>query len=103
MLGTAFSNVPVILKSELMNEYREASRAGAERNDELEEGDECKIKAPVYNTACFIASVLMAISVPPPRVFTHGRISVRVQLGEPSGDLYLTISADRMSAPISSP
>lgn len=102
VLGTAFSNVPVILKSELMNEYQEVGLALSEMN-ELEEGDECKIKAPVYNTACFIASVLMAISVPPPRVFTHGPDSVVFNWANQADNLYLTISADRMSALISSP
>lgn len=102
LLRTTFSSVPVIWKSELMREYQELGNALSEMN-ELEEGDEWKIDAAVYVAACYVAAGLMANSFPAPRVFTHGRKSVVFNWSKETDNLYLTVSADRASALVSSP
>jgi hypothetical protein len=102
ILGTTFSNVPIILRAELSQEYQELGDALSEMTA-LEEGDEWKIDAPVYNAACYVASGLMANSFPAPRVFNHGPSSVVFNWSVETDNWYLTISADRISALISSP
>jgi len=58
---------------------------------------------PVYNAACYVAAGLMANSFPAPRIFTHGPKSVVFNWSNEVDNLYLTISADKISALISSP
>jgi len=102
ILRTTFSSVPIIWDSELNQEYQELGEALSEMT-ELEEGDEWKIDAPVYNAACYVAAGLMANSFPAPRIFNHGPRSVVFNWSNEADNLYLTISADQISALISSP
>lgn len=102
ILRTTFSSVPIIWDSELNQEYEELGEALSEMT-ELEEGDEWKIDAPVYNAACYVAAGLMANSFPAPRIFNHGPRSVVFNWSNEADNLYLTISADQISALISSP
>ncbi len=102
VLGTPFSSVPVVSKSELSREYQELGQALTEMT-ELEEGDAWKIETPVYAAACFVATGLMSFSLPAPRVFNHGPKSVVFNWSHEADSLYLTVSADRMSALIASP
>jgi hypothetical protein len=102
MILTTFSSVPIIMESELAQEYEELGEALREMT-ELEDEDEWKIDAPVYNTACYIAAGLMANSFPAPRIFTHGPKSVVFNWSNEIDNGYLTISADRISGLIYSP
>lgn len=100
--GPMSSTVPVILASELAHDYRELGEALNELRD-LDADDEWKIDAPVYHAACFVAAELMANNFSVPRVFAHGPHSVVFNWHNGLDNLYLTVSADRMSALISSP
>ena len=102
VLGTPFSSISVVNKAELSREYQELGQALSEMT-ELEEGDAWKIETPVYVAACFVAAGLMSYSLPAPRVFNHGQKSVVFTWSHEADSLYLTVSADRMSALISSP
>ncbi len=102
ILRTTFSSVPIIWQSELRREYQELGQALSEMT-EVEEGDEWKIDAPVYNAACYVAEGLMASSFPAPRIFNHGPKSVVFNWSKDADNLYLTVSADHVSALISSP
>jgi len=103
ILRTTFSSVPVIWESELrQQEYQELGAALSEMT-KLEEGDEWKIDPPVYNAACYVAAGLMAHSFPAPRIFNHGTKSVVFNWSYGADNMYLTISADHISALISSP
>lgn len=102
ILQTTFSSVPVISQLELRQEYQELGAALSEMT-ELEEGDEWKIEPSVYNAACYVAAGLMAHSFPAPRVFNHGAKSVVFNWSYAEDNMYLTVSADHISALISSP
>lgn len=102
VLRTTFSSLPVIWKSELSQDYKELGTALAEMT-ELGEEDELKIDTAVYEAACHIASALMANSYPAPGIFTHGPKSVVFDWSTGPNNLYLTISADKLSALISTP
>lgn len=99
---TTFSSVPVVWESELHGEYKELGEALSEMV-ELDEEDEWKIEPPVYTTACYIAAGLMDNLFPAPRIFSHGPKSVVFNWSQEGDNLYLTISADAISAMISSP
>lgn len=100
---TTFSSVPVIWESELrQQEYQQLGVALSEMT-KFEEGDEWKIDPPVYAAACYVAAGLMANSFPAPHVFTHGAKSVVFNWSYEGDNMYLTVSADHISALISSP
>jgi len=101
-IRTAMSSVPVVRGAQLQEEYWELAEALSEMT-QLEQAEEWKIEAAVYNAACYVAAGLMANSFPVPRVFNHGSQSVVFNWSDGSDNLYLTVSADRMSAMISSP
>jgi hypothetical protein len=101
VLGTLSSNISVVHKVELTHDYRELGQALSEMT-ELQEGDEWKIETPVFAAACFVAAGLMSYSLPAPRVFNHGPKSVVFNWSHEADNLYLTVSADRMSALIAS-
>jgi hypothetical protein len=102
VLGTPFSSMSVVHRAELSREYQELGQALSEMT-ELEEGDAWKIETPVYAAACFVAAGLMSYSLPAPRIVNHGPKSVVFNWSHEADSLYLTVSADRMSALISSP
>jgi hypothetical protein len=103
LIVTTFSSVPVIWESELrQQEYQELGAALSEMT-KLEEGDEWKIDPPVYNAACYVAAGLMVHSFPAPHVFNHGTKSVVFNWSYGADNMYLTISAEHISALISSP
>lgn len=102
LVTTIFSNVPVIWRPQLMEEYLDLGQALDELS-EITEDSAFPIEPPVYNAARFMANELMAKSVPAPRVFSHGPKSVVFNWTQRNNNLYLTISADRISALISSP
>lgn len=102
IFGTSFSSVPVIWQIELSQEYQELGDALGKMT-ELEEADEWKIDPPVYEAASNVAAELMANAFPAPRIFTHGPKSVVFNWSQESSNLYLTISADKLSALISTP
>jgi hypothetical protein len=99
---TAFSSIPVVWKSELGQKYQELGEALSQMT-ELEEGSEWRIDPPVYGAACFVAAGLMVTGVPAPRVFNHGPKSVVFNWSDNTNNLYLTVSADAISALVSSP
>jgi hypothetical protein len=103
LILTTFSSVPVIWESELrQQEYQELGAALGEMT-KLEEGDEWKIEPSVHNAACYVAAGLMAHSFPAPHIFNHGTKSVVFNWSYGADNMYLTISADHISALISSP
>lgn len=99
-----FSNVPVIEYEKLRSDYQELGRALSEMTL-IEQEEEWKIEPQVYVTASYVAAKLMLQGVPPPRLFSHGSKSVVFNwISEDSrNNLYLTVSADRLSALLSSP
>jgi len=102
IVRTAFSSVPTVRQLELQHGYQELGEALSQLT-ELEEGEDWKIDTPVYDAARYVAMELMASSIPVPRVFSHGSKSVVFNWERETRNLYLTISADRLSALISSP
>jgi hypothetical protein len=103
VLKTYFSSVPVIVELELRQNYQELGEALSEMIA-LEGADEWRIEPSVYHAASYIAARLMEDSVPAPKIFTHGPESVVFNWSDDDNDnLYLTISADEISALISSP
>src|SRR6266850_4034826 len=102
ILGNTFSSVPVIWRQELESQYQELGRALSDLT-ELQEDDEWQVDRPVYQVACHIAAELVAVSFPPPSVFTHGSMSVVFNWEAEDTSLYLTISADHISALLSTP
>jgi hypothetical protein len=102
IVRTTFSSIPVIWQSELGQEYRELGDALSQMT-EIDQGSEWGVEPPVYGAACFIAAGLMANSYPAPHVFNHGPKSVVFNWSCEANNLYLTISADRISALLSSP
>jgi len=103
LVMNTFASVPVIWESELrQQEYQELGAALSEMT-KLEEGDEWKIDPPVYNAACYVAAGLMANSFPAPRIFNHGAKSVVFNWSYGADNMYLTVSADHISALISAP
>lgn len=99
---TTFSSASIASDLELIQKYQELGQALNEMT-ELEEGEEWRIDSPVYDAARYIASELMKMSLPAPRIFNHGPKSVVFNWSVGINNLYLTISADRMSALISTP
>jgi hypothetical protein len=99
---TYFANVPVLWQWELSQEYQELGDALSEMTM-LEGADEWKIEPPVYAAASYVAAELMANSFPVPRIFSHGPESVVFNWSDEGNNLYLTVSANMVSALISSP
>ena len=102
VLRKTFSNTPVIWQSELSKQYQDLGEALTEMT-ELDEESELRIDRPVYDAACFVAAGLMVKEFPAPRIFNHGPKSVVFNWTHQNNNLYLTVSADRISALISSP
>jgi len=96
------SNVPGTWETGLGQEYQELGEALSEMT-ELQEGDEWKIDAAVYDAARRVAAGLMAKAYPAPQVFSHGPKSVVFNWSYGANNLYVTISANRISALSSSP
>jgi hypothetical protein len=101
-LKNSISSVPVVWQSELLSDYQELGEALSELK-ELDEDDEWKIDAPVYDAARSIAFVLMTNSIPAPQILHHGSTSVVFNWSNKVNNLYLTITSDKLSALISSP
>lgn len=97
-----FSSVAVLWNFELSQDYQELGDALSEMT-EIDEDNEWQIDAPVLSAACFVATELMTESFPAPKVFSHGPKSVVFNWSQDGDNLYLTISADRISALISTP
>lgn len=102
VLRQTFSSTPIIWQSELGNRYEDLGQALSQMT-ELDDQSDWGIERPVYDAACFIAAGLMVNSFPAPRVFSHGPKSVVFNWSEEKNNLYLTVSADKISALISSP
>jgi hypothetical protein len=102
ILKTYFSSVPVIWQWELSQGYQELGEALSELTA-LEAADEWKIDMSVYDAARRVAAQLMDNSFPAPRIFNHGPESVVFNWSDETDNLYLTISANKISALISSP
>lgn len=94
------SNVPIISRAELAKGYQELGDALRELV-ELPPDNEWKIDSPVFSAARYVATELMGLSVPPPQVFNHGSESIVFNWSRENNELYLTVSADKMSALIS--
>jgi hypothetical protein len=102
IVRNVFSSVPVIGHGDLRTEYVELGQA-LNQMTELEEADDLKIDIPVYEAARYVAVQLMANGLPTPRLFNHGSKSVVFNWSDNNNNLYLTVSADKVSALISSP
>jgi hypothetical protein len=102
VLRTTFSIIPVTWEAEIAQEYQDLGEALGQMT-ELDEGNEWKIDASVYDAACFVAAGLMVNSYPAPSIFNHGPESVVFNWSSEGNNLYLTISADKISALISTP
>jgi len=102
MVRETFSSVPVVWQSQIVREYRELGSALQELT-ELGQNEDWKVDAPVLGSALNVAANLMANRYPAPQVFTHGPQSVVFNWSSGSNELYLTISADKVSALITTP
>ncbi len=102
LLQTTFSSISAVWDYDLFYSYHELGEALSELK-ELGDGDEWTIKPGVYFSASYIASELATSGVPAPRIFSHGSESVVFNWSIDTYNVYLTISADRVSALISSP
>jgi hypothetical protein len=103
VLKTYFSSVAVLEQWELSQNYQELGEALNEMAA-LEGADEWRIEPSVYHAASYVAAKLREDSVPAPQIFTHGPESVVFNWSDDNNDnLYLTISANEISALISSP
>jgi hypothetical protein len=100
--ATTFADVPVVWEQELSSDYAELGEALREMT-EVGDDDDWHINPDVYGSALFVAASLRETAVPAPRVFTHGPESVVFNWSHLGDNLYLTISADRMSALLSTP
>jgi hypothetical protein len=102
LVEVTFSSVPVLSQAEITESYRELGDALAELAT-LDEGSEWKVDAAVCDAACYVAGELMTKPIPAPQVFSHGPKSVVFTWTRGNNSVYLTISADRLSALISTP
>ncbi len=100
--ATTFVNVPVVWEQELSSDYVELGEALRDMA-EVEEDDDWHIDPGVYGNALFVAAALREVAIPAPRVFTHGPGSVVFNWSYLGDNLYLTVSADRMAALLSTP
>jgi hypothetical protein len=85
--------------AELNSAYKDVGLALADMSDPA---DEDLIDSAVYSVARSLAQSLMSSRYPAPKLFTHGRKSVVFNWAHGSDSLYLTVSADHISALISS-
>jgi hypothetical protein len=67
----------------------------------LASDEDWKLNGQVYNKSVQVAAILMETQIPPPKVLSHGSNSVVFNWSAADTNLYLTISADKMSAMIS--
>jgi len=100
-LRMSVSSICIIGPSELSQEYQEVGEALSEMVN-LDEDNEWRIELPVYAIACHIAGKLKEATYPAPRIFNHGPKSVVFNWSRGNDDLYLTISANGISALLSS-
>lgn len=94
--------VSVVSTNEIYQEYHDLGNALKDLK-ELADDEDWGIEKPVFDSACQIAGALMQLSIPAPRIFTHGQKSVVFNWSDSSGNnLYFTISSDELSVLISS-
>jgi hypothetical protein len=102
ILNQAFSSTPVIWESEMAAQYDDIGEA-LNQMASLDDDDHLKIEPEVYAAASFVAAGLLLSSAPAPHVFTHGPKSVVFNWIDGVDNLYLTISADKLSVLVSTP
>jgi hypothetical protein len=102
VLNATFSSTPVVWKSELAAQYRDLGHALSHMAG-LDADDQLMIEKPVYAAASFFATMLLMRGYPAPKVFTHGSKSVVFNWMNGPDNLYLTISADRLSVLVTTP
>lgn len=102
VLNQTFSSTPVIWESELAAQYHDVGEA-LNHMTSLDGDDHLMIEPPVYAAASFVAACLLFNKAPAPRVFTHGPKSVVFNWINGADNLYLTISADKLSILVSTP
>jgi hypothetical protein len=102
IVKSTFSTVVDSSQWELSQHYRALGTALNELTT-LEEDDDWKIDASVYNAASYIATELRSGLMPPPQIFVHGPTSVVFNWSGGIYNFYLTIGANNVSALLSSP
>jgi len=102
VVRTTFSTVRDIRQWELSQHYRELGAALNELTT-LEEDDDWRIDASVYNAASYMATELRIGLMPPPQIFVHGPTSVVFNWSGGIYNFYLTVGANNVSALLSSP
>jgi hypothetical protein len=80
--------------------YQDVSLALSEMRG-LDESEHWKLDEAVYGASVQVAATLMDKNIPTPTVFSHGPKSVVFNWTLPSENLYLTVSANRISALLS--
>jgi len=99
----SFQTVAAVSHSELTSAYSELGLALDELREMDSDDNDWGIEPSVYDAARQIASELRSAAYPAPKVLTHGPKSVVFNWDYTRDSLYLTISADRLSAFISIP
>lgn len=102
IVKSTFSTIGDSWQWELSQHYRALGTALNELTT-LEEDDDWKIDASVYNAASYIATELRSGLMPPPQIFVHGPTSVVFNWSGGIYNFYLTIGANNVSALLSSP
>jgi len=100
--GLTSNVVPVIGAGELRSDYQELGSALTEMT-RVDIAEEWKVNAPVLEAAKFVASQLAAGGFPAPQIFNHGPLSIVFTWTHQADTLYLTVSADKVSALLSTP
>lgn len=91
-----------ILQTPLAQEYKELGEALTLLAG-MSDNSEWRIENSVYEAARFVASHLAIAELPVPKIFNHGSKSVVFNWTDNSGNTYLTVSAEKMSALKSTP
>jgi hypothetical protein len=94
-------SVPGPWRTDLSSDYRQLGHTLAELSQKV--NDDWKIDEPVYNVARYVAAELMMNSYPAPKILVHGPKSVVFLWSEGTNNLYLTVSANQISALVSTP
>jgi hypothetical protein len=99
VLCKSFASTSSLWRQELDTQYRELGETLSELRHSCDE--DFKVDESVYNAASRVAAVLASRSCPAPKVFTHGPKSAVFSWEDGSKCVYLTVSANHLSALVS--
>ena len=101
-ISKVFSSVPAVNALQLVRDYQDLGLA-LDQLQEVGDNEAWKIEAPVYEAARRLGAELLNHNYPVPHIFSHGPKSVVFTWSKGDSTIYVTISADRLSALVSTP